>query len=197
MRTVEQIACEGRMTAGQDLVAVGYLALKGTSELAVQGEEQLKKRFAVPFIRRCQKLYETRGLKTVPGLTELSEYGVSSSCAVGAGGVMTALWDYFETFSLGFEIELRSLPLLQETVEVCEVFDVNPYRLQSEGCLLMTAENGGALVHVLKQQNIPAVVVGRTTKQIGRRIRNGEIETFLDKPTSDELEHIQLTGGTL
>lgn len=191
MRTVEQIACEGTMTAGQDLVVLGYIALKGTSELADFGEEILKKRFAVPFVRRCQALYESRGLKAVPGLSSLSGYGVSSQCKVGAGGIFTALWDYFEAFSLGFEIELREIPILQETIEVCEVFDVNPYRLQSSGCMLVTAANGGALVRMLKQQGIPAAVIGRTTGQIGRKLKNGEIETFLDKPTSDEIEQIR------
>ncbi|MBO1722878.1 hypothetical protein HJV72_19570, partial [Extibacter sp. GGCC_0201] len=72
------------------------------------------------------------------------------------------LWDYFDEFGLGFEMELRKLPLLQETVEVCEVFDVNPYRLQSEGCALLTAANGGALVRELEKQDIHAVVLGKT-----------------------------------
>ena len=110
---------------------------------------------------------------------------------------MAALWDYFEAFDLGFEIELRRLPILQETVEVCEVFDVNPYRLQSEGCILMTAANGRVLAASLEKQGIPAVVIGRTTKSIGRRIRNGELQTFLDRPKPDELYKIQLTGGKL
>lgn len=191
MRTVEQIACEGNMTAGQDLVVLGYIGLKGTSELANLREETLKKRFSASFVKRCQALYENRGLKAVPECSSLSEYGVSSQCQVGAGGILTALWDYFEAFSLGFEIELREIPILQETVEVCEVFEVNPYRLQSSGCMLVTAANGGALVRRFKQQGIPAAVIGRTTKQIGRKLINGEIETFLDKPTSDELEQIQ------
>ena len=110
---------------------------------------------------------------------------------------MAALWDYFDAFGLGFEMELRSLPILQETVEVCEVFDVNPYRLHSEGCVLMTAPSGGALTALLRKQGIPAVVIGRTTKSIGRRIYNGEIQTFLDRPKPDELYKIQLTGGKL
>lgn len=197
MREVKQIPCGGTMTPNQDLVAAGYIALKGTAKLASMGEEELRKRFAASFVRRCQMVYETRGLKSAPGISAFAEAGAASWCAAGEGGVMTALWDYFEAFSLGFEMELRSLPILQETVEVCEVFDVNPYRLQSEGCILMTAANGGALVKKLQQQGIPAVVIGRTTKNIGRKIYNGEIQTFLDKPTSEELYKIQLTGGTL
>lgn len=209
------------MTAGQDLVVIGTIGLKGASVLAVWGEAELKKRFSPSFVRRCQLLFqlnaeklpffgsetgtvsasvleadgERKETKCLPIGEALAAYGVTSSCAVGDGGILTALWDYFDTFSLGFELELRRIPVLQETIEVCEVFAVNPYRLQSEGCILVTAANGGALVRALSRQGISAAVIGRTTKQIGRRIYHGETETFLDRPTEEELERIQSTGG--
>ena len=110
---------------------------------------------------------------------------------------MAALWDYFDGFGLGFEIELRLLPIRQETVEVCEVFDVNPYRLQSEGCALLTAPNGGDLVRQLGKMGIQAVVIGKTKAGIKRQIFNGETETYLDRPKPDELYKDQLTGGKL
>lgn len=194
MREENSLRYGGVMETDQDLVAAGYIALSGTARLAVLGSEVLSKRFTRSFVKQCQEIHKTRGLKTVPGI---SASGAASWCMPGEGGVMAALWDYFEVFGLGFEIELRRLPILQETVEVCEVFDVNPYRLQSEGCILMTAANGGALAASLEKQGIPAVVIGRTTKSIGRRIHNGEIQTFLDRPKPDELYKIQLTGGKL
>lgn len=190
----------GSMRPGQDLVAAGYIALKGTVLLAVLGEPELKTRFTAQFVRRCQRVYENaQAVRTFmeAGEEVLGATGAESFCMAGEGGVMAALWDYFDAYGLGFEMELRKLPLLQETVEVCEVFDVNPYRLRSEGCVLLTAANGGALVRKLKKQGIPAVVIGRTAKGIGRKINNGGIQTFLDKPKPDELYKIQLTGGKL
>ncbi len=193
----------GVMEAGQDLVAAGYIALKGTSVIAAEREEELLARFSTQFVKRCQSLYEIRGLFQLPGISasETTEdfaaevstaqvfesAGAASWCLAGEGGIMTALWDYFDGFGLGFRIELRRLPILQETVEVCEVFDVNPYRLQSEGCALLTAANGGALVSKLEKKGIHAVVLGRTEKGIKRQIFNGEIQTFLDRPKPDEL----------
>ena len=194
MRLENNLRYDGVMEPDQDLVVAGSIALSGTARLTVVGSEALSKRFTRSFVKRCQEIDKTRGVKTVPGI---SAFGAASWCMVGEGGVMAALWDYFEAFDLGFEIELRRLPILQETVEVCEVFDVNPYRLQSEGCILMTAANGRVLAASLEKQGIPAVVIGRTTKSIGRRIRNGELQTFLDRPKPDELYKIQLTGGKL
>ena len=206
-------AVSGIMEAGQDLVAAGYIALKGTSVIAAEKEKELLARFTAQFVKRCQSLYEIRGLFQLPGIsasettegittegiaiegiaTEVSaaqvfeSSGAGSWCLAGEGGIMTALWDYFDGFGLGFEMELRRLPILQETVEVCEVFDVNPYRLQSEGCALLTAANGGALVSKLEKKGIHAVVLGRTQTGIKRQIYNGGIQTFLDRPKPDEL----------
>ena len=193
----------GVMEAGQDLVAAGYIALKGTSVIAAEREEELLARFTAQYVKCCQSLYEIRGLFQLPGIsasettkgfaTEVSaaqvfeSAGAASWCLAGEGGIMTALWDYFDGFGLGFEMELRRLPILQETVEICEVFDVNPYRLQSEGCALLTAANGGALVSRLEKKGIHAVVLGRTQTGIKRQIYNGEIQTFLDRPKPDEL----------
>lgn len=203
-----QIASFGAMEPDQDLVAAGYIALRGTSVIAANCEKELLERFSAQFVKRCQGLYEIRGTFGLPGISAsenpnfsaekvFSQAGAASWCLAGEGGIMAALWDYFDSFGLGFEIELRCLPLLQETVEVCEIFDVNPYRLQSEGCALLTAASGGRLRAELGKRGIQAVVIGRTKKGIKRQIRNGEIVSFLDRPKPDELYKIQLTGGKL
>lgn len=199
-----KIQAFGRMEAGQDLVAVGYIALRGTSVIAAAGEPELRKRFTAQFVKRCRNLYESRGLFKLPGVSASWEakaealacrHGAASWCVPGEGGIMAALWDYFDSFHLGFEINLKRLPVLQETIEVCEVFDINPYRLQSEGCLLCTAPNGGDLIDSLEKEGIYAAVLGKATGHIGRQITNGEIRSFLDRPKPDELYKIQLTGG--
>ena len=82
---------------------------------------------------------------------------------------------------------MKKLPIRQETVEVCEFCDVNPYELLSGGCLVMTTEDGNALVDALIQQDIPAVVVGKITDSNDRIIVNGEEKRYLDKPKTDEI----------
>ena len=82
---------------------------------------------------------------------------------------------------------MKKLPIRQETVEVCEFCDVNPYELLSGGCLVMTAEDGNSLVLALQEQGIPAVVVGKLTDSNARLIFYGEEKRFLDKPAADEI----------
>ena len=43
---------------------------------------------------------------------------------------------------MGFEVDLYRIPVRQETIEVCERYELNPYRLLSSGCVLAAADNG-------------------------------------------------------
>ena len=89
----------------------------------------------------------------------------------------------------------RNIPILQETVEVCELADVNPYRLMSGGCYLLAADSGWALARSLQAAGIPAAVIGRITKDKKRLICNGDVLTYLDRPQMDELDRIKEQMG--
>ncbi len=188
----------GTMSAEQDLLAVGYTALFGTFLAAKIGESTLSERFSARYLRDCQDLYEKWKpsilLEAFDSHTErdfLTKLGASSWYPAGDGGIMEALWHYFDDFGLGFEMDLRKLPIRQETVEVCEVFDLNPYRLQSKGCILMTAESGTKLLHNLENEGLNANIIGRTRKAIGREIYSGEVHSFLDRPKPDEIDKMK------
>ena len=47
--------------------------------------------------------------------------------SLSKGGIYKALWDIGEKCGTGLTVELKSIPIKQETVEICEVFDINPY----------------------------------------------------------------------
>ena len=88
---------------------------------------------------------------------------------------------------VGLEIDLRAIPIRQETVEICEFFGVNPYQIMSSGSMLIAAEDGQAVVRALKDAGIPGTVVWRTTASNARILRNKEEIRYLDKPQPDEL----------
>lgn len=56
---------------------------------------------------------------------------------VSEGGVFAALWEMAEGAGVGLTIDMKKLPLRQETVEVCEFCNVNPYELRSGGSLII------------------------------------------------------------
>jgi hydrogenase maturation factor len=113
--------------------------------------------------------------------------GVCAIHNVSEGGILAALWELAEGAGVGLTIDLKKLPIRQETVEICNHCNVNPYELLSGGCLLMTTSDGLGLVTALQQKEIPAVVVGKTTDSKDRLILNEDEVRYLDRPHEDSI----------
>ncbi|MDE7259966.1 MAG: hydrogenase maturation factor, partial [Lachnospiraceae bacterium] len=123
----------------------------------------------------------------IPEAATAVKSGVCGMHDVSRGGIFGALWEMAQRAGVGLEIDLKKIPVKQETIEICEFYGLNPYELLSGGSLIMTAEDGAALVTVLAGEGIPAVVVGRTTDGNDRVIYNEEEKRYLDKPKEDQI----------
>jgi len=88
---------------------------------------------------------------------------------------------------VGLEVDLKKILLKQETVEICEFYDINPYMLISSGCMLIITDHANQLVDELNANGITAAVIGRITEGNARVIINEEERRFLEPPKSDEL----------
>ena len=67
-----------------------------------------------------------------------------------------------EASEVGLEADFRKVPIRQETIEVCEIFDLNPYKLQANGAVLIGIRGGEALVQRLRNEGFMAEVIGQT-----------------------------------
>lgn len=169
----------------EDLVMTGFCGLAGTAILAKQERESLLERYPFSLVDTAER-FETSILIQEAALTGIC-FGVSAMHDVSQGGVFGALWEMAERAGTGLDVDLKKIPIRQETVEICEFFDVNPYLLYGQGALLLGTRRGEALVSELRARGIPAAVIGRTTDGNDRVIRNGEETRFLDRPAQDEL----------
>ena len=113
--------------------------------------------------------------------------GVSAMHDITEGGIFGALWELAEGTGCGLDIDLKSIPIRQESVEVCEQFGVNPYLLMSSGSMLIATEDGPKLVRALAAEGIHSAIIGRATDGNDRILRNGDEIRYLDRPQSDEL----------
>ena len=84
--------------------------------------------------------------------------------------------------------------MLQETIEVCEHYRLNPYQLTSVGSLLMVTDDGEALTDALRSHQIQAVVIGKMTDNNDKILHNGDEIRYLDRPAPDEILKI-FCGG--
>ena len=185
MRKIER-ENTGLLQAGQDLVVAGYAGLAGTVKLAEAAKEELSRWFSDEYM---EEIADAAPLDPVS-----PEFWHSCGAAewepAGEGGILTAIWNLTGAYETGVEFYLRQIPMRQETVEVCERLELNPYRLYSQGCVLLTADNGGQLVRALAAKNIPAQVIGRVNKGIAREMIVQEGRGFLERPQPDEITKV-------
>ena len=116
-----------------------------------------------------------------------AQAGVTGMHDVSEGGIFAALWDMAEAGKVGLDIDFKKIPVRQEIIEICEIFDVNPYELESCGALLMTADNGHDIIKILSDAGIKASVIGRTTADHNKILRNDDEVRYLDTPNRDEV----------
>ena len=173
---------------GQDILVTKWIGIEGTSIIAKEKEKELLERFSQAFVDTAKGFDQY--LSVLPDSRIAVEHGASAMHDVTEGGIYGALWEVAEASGIGLEIDLKSIPIRQETIEICEYFELNPYYLISSGCMLMAADQGHDLVRKLEAAGIPAAVIGKATDGKARRIWNGGEESYLERPKTDELYKI-------
>lgn len=169
----------------QDLVVTKWIGLEATTILAKEKEEALSGRFASDLLETAKGF--DRYLSVIPESKIGMAHGISAMHDITEGGIFGALWEMASGAELGLQVDLKKIPIRQETVEVCEFFGVNPYQIMSSGSMLIATDDGAGLVAKLEAAGIHGTVIGRTNDSNDRIIRNGEEIRFLDKPQTDEL----------
>jgi len=170
---------------GQDIVISKWIGLEGTAILARQNHEKLLQRYPAYLVEEAEGF--DRYLSVIPEAATAIKSGVCAMHDASEGGIFAALWELAEGAGVGLTVDLKKLPLRQETVEVCEYCNVNPYELLSAGCLVMTTEDGLGLAAALEAAHIPAAVVGKITAGKDRILINEEEVRYMDRPRTDEI----------
>ena len=210
----------GCLKPGDELVAACPVALKGTSVIAKSKKDKLAERFSAGFIQNCIFLWDSYGAqREVESQTAVNEQsdthsdtqagaqagqsekhsvvwkiaeeaGASALYAMGEGGFLSALWKMAEASEVGLEVDFRKVLIRQETIEVCEIFDLNPYKLQAEGSVLIGIRGGEALVQRLRNEGFMAEIIGQTNSGNDRLLYSGGSARYLERPAADEIYRI-------
>ncbi len=176
---------EGKASPGEDIVMTKWAGLAGTMQLTKVHEEELKDRFAPGFLNQID-LYKEM-LKVIPEAAIAVKSGATVLHDVAEGGVFGALWELASSSGVGLTIALKKIPIRQETVEICNYLDINPYEFMGTGSLLISCENGHEMVRVLAEADIPAAVIGKVTDSNDRIIVNDDETRFLEPARNEEL----------
>lgn len=170
---------------GQDVVVSKWIGLEGTVRVAKEHRNALLTRYPERMIDEAMEFEQF--LSIVPEAATALKSGVCAMHDVRNGGVFGALFELSRRMGVGLSVNLKQIPVKQETIEICEFFDLNPYELLSGGCLLVVTENGEKLVEDLRNENIPAAIIGETISSNDKIVVNGEETRFLEPAGPDEI----------
>lgn len=172
---------------GQQIVMTKWAGAFGAAELSYLWKESLVQKFPAVYIEEVNAyLTEKAGGESLLSIERESEiarqFGARAFHAVSKNGVFGALWEMAELSGTGLRVDLEAIPVRQESIEICEQYDGNPYEMDSLGCLIIGTEMGEELVRLLRQKDIPAAVIGQVTEGNDRVIRRGGETRFLTPP---------------
>ena len=159
----------------------GYTGGYGAAKLTFANEAELENHFNSVFLSPILEAdYAGDAISTVKVVEAAAAAGVRTMYACGEGGVYSAVWELAENAGLGARIQLKKVPLKQETVEICDYFNISPYQLLSVGAVLLTATHGQKVLAELAAAGIPAVIIGHLTDDNDRVVLNEEEVRFLE-----------------
>lgn len=184
-----RVTASAGVLPGDEIVMTKWAGLLGTAILAREYKEELTNRYNHDFIQNAVRYISC--LPTGEEATLSEAKGIKLMHNASNGGIFGALWELGARTGLGLTVDLNKIPIKQETIEVCEFFDINPYQLLSGGSLLLVTGKGNELADMLCDKGIPAAVIGRFTEDSGRIIRNQDERRFLEPPKSDELYRVK------
>lgn len=176
------------VAAGQSIILTKWIGMEGMLRMVEEQKDEVEKRFSSSFINQMRSFKENLWDMSELAFIEKKKHAVLRQ--VAKGGILAALWDLAKDYKTGLDIELKEIPIRQETIEVCEYFRLNPYQLSSASCFLMVAQEGEVLVQEMAEQGIYASVIGKLTDSNDKIIRNGAEIRYIDRPAPDEIHKL-------
>lgn len=169
------------------IIMTKWAAMEGSCILA-QDREELSEVFPETILMRMRRLREYLSVRREAQIC--AEEGAQCLVDLSEGGIYAALWRLSVKTRRGFRVDTAAIPLLQETIEFANYYDIDPYKMRSSGSLLAVTKEAGALIRRLEGSGIPAVRIGELTGDHDKiLIREDEIR-YLDLPQPDELLRI-------
>jgi len=164
---------------GDDLIMTKSSAIEATAIIALEKENELRGHLGHKLLARAKNyLYN-------PGISVVKEASIVSSIKeVHAlhdpteGGIATGIFEMAKASDLGVEVHYDKIPISEETLKLCESYNVDPLGTFASGSLLIAVSPSASkgVISKLSAVGITAARVGvMMPREEGMRlIKNGE-----------------------
>jgi len=153
-----------------DLIMTKSAGIEGTSVIALDFSHKLRlesklmarakaMRHSISIVREAMIATKTGGVSAMHDPTE--------------GGLLQGIWEIAEASKVGFAVYESRIPIRKETVRICNSLDIDPLRLMSSGCLLISANKRKSrmIVQQLRRRGIQAEIIGTfVDRKKGRKL---------------------------
>ena len=165
----EQLVRSSGLRLGDDIVLTKGMGIEATAIIAREKREDLLERgYAPALIDRCAAFLSEPGISAVRDAQIAIQAGhVTAMHDPTEGGVATGLYELASASNLGLEIDGETLPLMEETRQLCAEYDLDPFGIISSGAMLIgTAPSSTeTIVNALAQEGIAASPIGRVREE--------------------------------
>lgn len=136
----EGLITPGGARAGDVLMLTKGLAIEGTALLAQERAAELIPLVGEDVVRRAARLLHDPGISVVPDcLAATAVKGVTALHDPTEGGLATAVREIAAPARLGASLNAGRIPVLPESLAICEALGLDPLGLLASGSLLLAA----------------------------------------------------------
>lgn len=172
--------CGSKRLTGMDIVMCGQTGVGGTLQLYYDNQKELFERYSESYLRPVEQLEQ---LILLGGQVDIAlDHGCIYSHDISRGGVFAALWEMGDALKCGLEVCHDNIPILQETIEICEHTGDNPYMIDGCGSALFVVPDGKLLADKLYEAGYEASVIGHLTEKSDRVVVHDDERRFLTPP---------------
>ena len=180
----------GGAKPGDKLILTKSAGIEGTAILASDRESQLRKAVDSSTLKRAKEFFKKISV-VKEAILAFKTGGVHAMHDPTEGGVLGGIYEMTDASNVGVKVFEEKIPVEQETVEICEFFQIDPLQLISSGALLVSVDSNLAdkVVETLKTHGIEASVIGEFLESSSKRVLIGKSGTAKNmvRPLSDHL----------
>ncbi len=187
----EKYLTSGMAQTGDTLILTKGAAIATTGILAYAFPNTIENAFGGKFLRRAQgflrRFSTVKDTLTAASIGVRSD-GVTSMHDVTEGGVLGGLFELVSASSKGAKIMESEIQIAEETLQVCELFKIDPMNALGEGSLVVSVrpEETERVQTALQKAEVTSFRVGEVTEPMSPILLESESgESRLQYPEKD------------
>jgi hydrogenase expression/formation protein HypE len=170
---------------GDSIILSKTAGMEGTAIIAHDKEEELVKVLGREFVENAKAFINN--VSAVKEGVIAGNFGANAMHDVTEGGVLGAIWEVAEASEKGVVLYKDKIPVAFETEEICKFYSINPLRLISSGCMIITSNNGKELIKELESNGVSASIIGEIIREPKKIMYDNNDIIQISQPEADEL----------